>query len=469
VKTRAALIASTLALAALGAGSAGGAVRDCPSSNPPNELALSAGSGQTARLGQPFQNAFQVALANTNGCAVTGSLAGVTVEFDAPDSAASGVFASSGSRVAFADTNAQGVAAAPTFTANDTVGAYRIVARSSFGSVAFSLFNTATGLPAAISVVAGSAQSAIVDSPYANALQVRVADANGGPVQGVTVSFGVVPGSTGAGASFAGAASAVTDSNGLATAPSLRANGTPGSFIVTASTDGVSAPATYFLDNHALATTLTAASAAKPAAIVETRFRQQLQARVLDASGAPVEGTRVSFSVVASDRGAAASFSSGGTQATALTGPDGVATAPTLVAGKTAGTFTVSATATGSAASAAFTLVNLPARPSGVTVGAASGESTVVASRFPVSLAVTVSDANGNVVPGAVVVFAAPAHGPSGRFTHGRRRVSVSTDTKGIAIAPAFAANASVGGYAVAVTVTGTSVRAAFALVNRSR
>ncbi len=86
-----------VALAASGAG-ARAASSACPTSNPPNELVLAGGSGQQAQLGKPFAQNLQVALANTNGCPLTGNLAGVTVNFDAPGSGASGIFASSGSR-----------------------------------------------------------------------------------------------------------------------------------------------------------------------------------------------------------------------------------------------------------------------------------------------------------------------------------------------------------------------------------
>jgi hypothetical protein len=69
----------------------------------------------------------------------------------------------------------------------------------------------------------------------------------------------------------------------------------------------------------------------------------------------------------------------------------------------------------------------------------------------------------------AKVVFIAPLLGPSGRFTHGRRRVTVTTGVKGIAVAPRFTANRIAGGFVVTVSVRGSSARAAFALVNAPR
>jgi hypothetical protein len=44
------------------------------------------GSSQTAQLGRPFATNLQVASANTNGCPLTGQLAGYPVDFTAPSS-----------------------------------------------------------------------------------------------------------------------------------------------------------------------------------------------------------------------------------------------------------------------------------------------------------------------------------------------------------------------------------------------
>jgi hypothetical protein len=220
-------------------------------------------------------------------------------------------------------------------------------------------------------------------------------------------------------------------------------------------------------------------------ATVDSRYRSSLQARLLDATGQPVEGATVTFAITAADNGAAADFLGGTGQATALTDANGLATAPPLVANKTAGAFTATATAPGAQPSR-YALENLAAAPTGITVGAADGQPTTVGERFPIPLAVTVTDKNGNPVAGATVTFAAPAKGASGHFAvprhtknaHTRttktrmrrsRIVRVRTNGKGIAVAPPFTANASLGGYAVTATVRGSSVRTAFSLLNLSR
>jgi protocatechuate 3,4-dioxygenase beta subunit len=458
-----ALVLSALVVAVVcGDARAGGS--PCPASNPPNELVLVGGSGQQAQLGKQFAQSLQVALANTNGCPLTGNLAGVSVNFDAPGSGASGIFAGSGSREAYVGTDSQGVATAPPFTANFTVGTYTVDAHSDYGTVEIGLSNTANGLPAAIAPDGSSAQETAVNTQYAQPLRVRVTDANGAAVQGAIVSFAVVPGVTGAGASFLGGpASAVTNADGVATSPLLLANGVPGKFAATAATDGLSGVAMFALDNHATAMTVSTVTPSDPRATVETRYRDRLQARVVDATGQPVEGATVTFAIAAAGGGAGASFLAGGTQATALTDTDGRASSPALVANKTAGAFTATASTTG-APPLLFTLTNVAAAPYTVAAGVASGTSAVVGTRFDVPLAVTVTDKNGNPVKGAVVVFTAPAKGATGRFTL-RRSVRVKTNAEGIAVAPPFTAGGTAGGFAVTATVAGTSRTTAFALV----
>jgi protocatechuate 3,4-dioxygenase beta subunit len=470
------LAALALVLAAAFAGGAGSAnaVRDaCPSSNAPNTLALVGGSGQTAQLGKQFQSPLQVALANTNGCPVTGSLAGISVDFVGPGSGAGGVFASTGTRIAVVGTDAQGVATAPAFTANDVAGSYSVDAESDLGTVELFLTNTAGGLPASIAPAGASDQAATVNGTYAQPLQARVLDANGNPVQGAAVSFSVVPGVTGAGASFLGGGGPVTtDSSGVATSPPLLANGATGRFTATASVDGLSSVAVYTLDNHADAMTIAAAFAGDATARVDSRYRQALQATVRDGNGQPVEGASVVFAIASSGAGAGASFLGGAAQATELTDAIGRAISPPILANRTAGTFTATATVAGAVRAATYTLENLAGAPASIAVGAASGESTPAGSRFLVPLAVTVLDADGNAVRGAVVVFAAPSSGPGARFrVHGRssRTARTTTNAKGIAVAPPLAANARAGGYIVTATVKGTSKRAAFALVNGPR
>jgi hypothetical protein len=351
----------------------------CPASNAPNALTLAGGSPQTAALDTAFAGNLQVALANTNGCPVTTALAGVPVTFSAPASGASGAFAASGSNTVTVGSDLSGVAAAAMFSANGIAGSYTIVASSAYGSVSFALTNSAAGIPAAMRVVGRASQSATVSTRYKHPLEVKLLDANGRPLQGVSVTFTLGAGGGGSGASGAG-------------------------------------------------------------------------------SG-----------------GAGASFSGGASQATVTTTAAGIAISPPFEAGTAAGKFAATAalagstTPRGSTRAVTFALRTLAGTPSTVAVGAAASESAATGTRFPIRLAVTVTDAAANPVPGAVVTFSAPGRGPSGTFTrsrHGRSRiVRIRTNAAGVAVAPVFMANRKAGGYVVRAIVKHAGA-AAFALVN---
>jgi protocatechuate 3,4-dioxygenase beta subunit len=463
------LVAATgLLVSAAGPARAAGV---CPSVNRPNMLRLVGGSPQTAQLEKQFQTNLQVELANSNGCPLTGRLAGIWVDFTAPGEGPSGTFASSGSNHVTVGTDATGVATAPIFTANDSAGGYTVRADSDYGSVNFYLTNTASGVAASITASGSTSQEQSVNGQYPQPLQAEVVDADGRPVQGATVTFLLGTGPTGAGASFLGGgaqATATTKANGRATSPPFVANGAPGRFTATASTSGVDAVATYALVNHGATTIITAANPAQTAT-VNTRYRQPLTARVRDSGGHPIEGASVTFTLPTAAAGAGASFPDGTSQASAFSDAAGRATSPPLVANKTAGRFTAIAALSGNPKPASYSLQNLAGKPATISAGGASGQSTPVATRFPIRLAVTVTDKDGNRVAGAVVTFSAPARGPSGRFrTHpGGRIARVKTNGRGIAIAPALTANHTPGGYAVTASTVG--LQTAFALINEPR
>jgi protocatechuate 3,4-dioxygenase beta subunit len=472
------LLAATLLAVALGVTlsaplTAAGGTDVCPASNPPNMLVIMGGSSQTAQLGKAFQTNLQVTLANSNGCPLTGSLAGISIDFVAPSSGAGGTFASSASNVAVVGTDAQGLAVAPPFTANGTAGAYSVHAESDYGSVKLYLTNTARGVASAIAAAGTTEQSATVLDRYAESLQATVLDAGGQPVQGASVTFALGVGTYGAGASFVGGgaqATVLTNAAGRATSPAFLANAVAGPFTAIASAEGLAEPVVYSLRNVAARTTLAAISRVTQTATVTAAFRRPLQARVLDGDGRPVEGASVAFTLGASGGGAGATFVGGGTQATAVTDASGLATSPSFRAGSTAGGFTATATTAGVTEPISFRLQNVAGRPAAITAGVAASESTPVSSRFPIRLAVTVTDANNNPVRGARVTFTAPARGPRGHFgAHGARSVQVLTNASGIAIAPVFTAGRQAGGYVVTARVAGAKQAAAFALVNERR
>src|SRR5262249_39984321 len=156
-----------------------------------------------------------------------------------------------------------------------------------------------------------------VGSQYRQPLRAQVLDANGQPVQRVTIDFVLGTGTGGAGAGFLGGgggqSTAVTDANGIATSPGFVANGNRGRFNATPATENAATAVTYRLRN--LAPGLTAATKTETAT-VDRRYRRPLQMRVLGKGGRPVEGITVTFTLPQSAARAGAIFLDGTSQAT---------------------------------------------------------------------------------------------------------------------------------------------------------
>jgi len=405
--------------------------------------------------------------------------------------AAAGASFSGGGTQATETTDGSGVATSPTFTANSTAGRFTAGAATAgiAEPVSFRLANLA-GKPPRIGALAPAKQSATVNARYRKPLRVRVLGGNGKPLPGASVTFTLGSGTAGGaggsgssggdspGASFVGGSSQVTgttDADGIAASPAFTANTTAGRFTATATTTGTTQAASFSLDNlSGNAPTVTLVGKAGRSAVVGGRYREPLEVKVRDGSGKPLQGASVTFTLGSSGGAvggsgsgseAGASFATGSTQATATTNAAGIAVSPALTANTTAGSFTASAATSGGARVMIFALRNLAGSAAAITPGAAATESVSVGTRFPIRLAVTITDTHQNPVAGVAVTFAAPARGPSGRFPGKRRMVRVKTDAKGVAIAPALVANKVAGGWVVRATAAGHSV--AFALVNQ--
>ena len=474
----------------------------CPSSNPPDELTLAGGTPQSAKLGAPFSAPFQVALANSNGCPVTTPVAGTPVTFDAPSNGsttASGAFAASGSSSVTVGTDANGSASASAFVANDIAGSYTVVASSNYGSVSFALTNTAAGIAATIAAETPVSQAAFTGAVYVKPLQALVLDANGNPVYGATVAFTLGSSGSGgggagaaasAGADFAGGqpqATALTDAAGIATSPPLTANSTPGRFTATAATEGVTEPASFGLDNVAGAPPkLELVGSRHRSASVDDGYRAPLLVELVAATGKPVQGATVTFTLGSSGGSAGAgggaaasapgaSFVGGGTEASETTGPRGRATSPAFTANGTAGTFTATVTVTGLSSPLIVALDNLAGKTSKITPLGSSKGSATAGARFEQPLEVRVRDGAGKPVQGATVTFSLGAGGAGGSgasasagasFLDGAAQATETTGADGLAVSPLFTANATPGAFTATASVAGITNPALFRLRN---
>jgi parallel beta-helix repeat protein len=109
------------------------------------------------------------------------------------------------------------------------------------------------GSSASLSATAGTPQSADVNTAFATSLQATVRDAANNPLAGVAVTFTAPAG--GASGTFPGGQTTVTvltNAAGVATAPAFTANGTAGSYAVTASVAGLATMASFALTNLAV-------------------------------------------------------------------------------------------------------------------------------------------------------------------------------------------------------------------------
>jgi hypothetical protein len=192
----------------------------------PESIVATSGTPQTAFTGSTFSSL--TATVSSGGVPVSG----LNVVFAAPVTGPSGTF-TGGMTTATVSTNPQGVATAPTFTANSTLGGPYMVTATAAGiatPASFSLTNSIhVGPPATIVATAGASQSARINAAFTSQLQATVYDASNNPVPTVTITFAAP--TSGASGTFAGGsttAQAATNSQGVATSPIFTANGTAG-------------------------------------------------------------------------------------------------------------------------------------------------------------------------------------------------------------------------------------------------
>ncbi len=106
--------------------------------------------------------------------------------------------------------------------------------------------------------------------------------------------------------------------------------------------------------------------------------------------------------------------------------------------------------------------------PSSITATVGTPQSAMLNTAFAIPLKATVRDSNNNVLSGVTVTFTAPSSGASGTFPGGVTFTTVTTDASGVATAPTFTANSTLGAYTVNATAPGVNTPAAFSLMNTS-
>jgi hypothetical protein len=214
-------------------------------SGPAASITATSGSLQDATISTAFEEPLVATVLDSNQNPVSGA----SVTFTAPLTGASGAFASNSTATETAITNTSGVATSSTFTADAMAGSYVVTATLAGVATAasFSLTNI-TGAVVSIATTSGTPQSATVNAAFAAPLSVTVLDSNRNPLSGALVTFEVP--ATGASGTFAGGVNtATTNSSGMATSAIFTANGSVGTYTVTATVASGAQPANFVLTN----------------------------------------------------------------------------------------------------------------------------------------------------------------------------------------------------------------------------
>ncbi len=249
---------------------------------------------------------------------------------------------------------------------------------------------------------AGTPQSAVINTAFGSLLQATVTE-SGNLINGVTVTY-TAPGSGPSGLFGASAtATGMTNASGIVNSPTFTANGTTGSYNVTAGIGPAFPTVNFSLTNTGPPATITATAGTPQVTQAGQAFATPLQATVRDSGNVPVSNVSVTFTVVPNN-GSGGTFPGNVTQATVTTNINGQATAPTLTANSTGGIFTVNAAVNGVKTPAVFTFT---------VCGAIVCPANIVKSNDPNQCGAVVTYATPTTLAGCGSVACSP---PSGSF-----------------------------------------------------
>lgn len=314
----------------------------------PAGIAVIAGNKQQAAVTTAFRP-LEVKVTGAGGVPISG----ITVEFAVQGQGAVGATFAGPSSVV---TAANGIATAPTLTADTAAGSFTVEAWVA-GQAAPAVF-TLTNIPGPavnISPVVGTL-TATVGRAYAP-LRALVTDAYGNPVSGVRVTFTaptathIATGTFGGRTTFA----AMTGANGLASA-ALTANTVAGAFTVTAAVNGITTPASFGLTNVAGGPAKMLIVSGNNQSELPNAAFAELEVEVTDSFGNVLSGVQVAFTVQPATGNPAPANFSGESSAETSTNDSGLATISGLTAGTKKGKLTVVASVTGLSATADFSL-----------------------------------------------------------------------------------------------------------------
>jgi adhesin/invasin len=319
-------------------------------------------------------NSVQLTVTDANG----NPLSGQTVSFTADNGA---------TIAATADTGSDGTLTLP--ITSKVAGSSKITASINGSSQSVTVTFRADTATATVSALTVDGDNALANGTATNSVKAVVQDVQGNPVPDMTVTFSADNGAT-------IAATGVTGPDGTVTV-SLT-NVTAGVSHVTATVNGnsQSVSVTFVADASTAQIVADSMTVTKDNAPANGTDNNSVQLTVTDANGNPVPDVTVTFSA---DNGATI-------PATGVTGPDGTVTVS--LTNVTAGVSNVTATVKGNSQSVPATFV-ADASTAIIVDGAMSvvADGAITDGTASNSVNVIVTDANGNLVPGVKVNFAA--------------------------------------------------------------
>lgn len=404
---------------------------------------------QTGVLQRQFPHQLSATVVDINGNA----LAGYPVTFTAPVMGPAGLFQGGVSSITLYSDAIGGVTASP-LTANNIAGPFQVTANAGGLTATYRLTNAVTA-PASLTVVSGSPQTIPVDFPAsASPMVVRVSDGQGNPVAAAPVTFTIPNYSPGVGfgvfAGGLGVGTALTDAMGIATAPAFKRSSVSGRYDIAVQVNDMFAR--FQMTNASALPHLTLVSGAPQSAAVNQRFAAPFQVAATDYHGQPYpSGYYVQFLAPAAGAGGTFFNSNGDSRgAVVLTDSRGMATSPPYTANGVEGSYTIDVSLSNAEGVTTISLpvINTPVAAERISSFFPSPLQACLGANFQ-QLRVQVTNTSYYPVSNLPITFVAPAWGAGGLFQGGVGRITVNTDSSGIAAASTFTANGVAGSYVV--------------------
>jgi adhesin/invasin len=382
-------ITPLIALLAMGLAACGGEDLVLPSEGEPASIALLQGDGQTGRVGEMLPQPIILQVSDGTGRPVAGAT--VVVELDGAEPDPDTVVTEADGRATVA------VQLGP--SVGSSQGVARVVVPDNQAPVQVAFTVTAVAASAnGLILESGNEQTAPAGTPLLQPLVVRVADAFGNPISGVTITWSPVGGGS------VSEGTTMSDAAGLASVTRTLGS-TAGPQSTLASSEGLSGSPVTFLHTatSGSATGVVIISGNEQSGVPGTVLAQPLLVQVSDAGGNPVSGAPVTWVVTGG----------GGTldPTTSTTDATGRASSAWTL-GAAPGTNTAEAVVSG-VGQATFTATGLVGTPNEIRIVSGNGQTGQAGQRLGADLVVLVLDERDNPIGGAAVAWQVQSGGGS--------------------------------------------------------